>query len=399
MKNKSKKRKRRIKKRQQALLMAQKSSRKVIRHNTAANQEKHRLDWQSLQPDEFGVVADRRIMPRDERERRYRLDALSSDSIGNDESAQIWNELASDSPHSLGIVVEVGQGLCRVSFDETVMICDIRGVLSAEGSGYTNLIAAGDRVLVSQTSKDRGTIERILPRRSGLARPDSFYTHLNRILAANVDQLLVVASWREPQIWLEMIDEYLIGAGRNGLGSVICINKVDLANDISECEEMVAPYGDLGHSLLFTSATTGFGLDQLRDALQDKTTVLTGLSGVGKSSLLSAIDSTLDLRVNTVNQKRQQGRHTTTQAVMYPFSGGGYVIDTPGIRDFGLKGLRRSELVSFYPELEAFMGQCRYNDCSHSHEPGCAVRRAVETGVIAGWRLKNYVNIQQKLDK
>lgn len=397
MSSKAKKGKRAISKMQREQQVAQRAQRRSIRHNTAVNQEKHRTDWLPLAPNEFGVVADRRIMPRDELSRRERQEQLSSANLAGTVSQADWIEMADESPYSLGMVIEVGPGLCRVSVDEAILICEFRGSLTAEGTGYTNICAVGDRVLVQPLDPGRGLVETVLPRRSSLARPDSFYGHLMQIIAANVDQLLIVASWRQPHIWLELIDEYLIGAARNNLQALICINKVDLADQPQTCMDAVKAYADLGYRLIFTSATTGYGIEALQQLLAGQSTVLAGLSGVGKSSLLTAVDPTLQLKVGEVNLERQQGRHTTTQAVMLPLSNGGHVIDTPGIRDFGLKGLSKGELVTFYPEIERQLGRCRFRNCTHSHEPGCAIKRSVDSGDIADWRYQNYCSIYQKL--
>jgi len=374
-----------------------KGKKKVIRHNTAANQEKHRSDWQPLQPNELGVVADRRIMPRDEQSRRHRLEEASARAIDATFDDSAWAEAALASGHALGIVVEVAQGLCRVNVDGQNVLCDIRGSLTAEGTGFTNIVAVGDRVLVSLPEPDHGWIEEALPRRSALARADSFARHLKQVIAANMDQLLIVASWREPYIWLELIDEYLIAAARNNLDAIICINKIDLAGDVAECRATVRPYADLGQRLLFTSAVTRAGLDDLRAALHEKTTVLAGLSGVGKSSLLTAIEPGLNLRAKTVSEKSKEGRHTTTQSIMLPLKDGGYVVDTPGIRELGLRGLRRDELIEFYPEILTAAANCRYSDCAHIHEAECGVKAAVADGSIAEWRYENYQKLYGKL--
>jgi ribosome biogenesis GTPase len=394
-----KKRKRQIKKQQREATRAEKAQTRIIRHNTAANQEKHRPDWHSLDPNEEGVIADRRIMPRDERARREQTLAASQVDLAADFDNAHWQNLADETPFLLGVVVEVGRGLCRVSVNDEVIVCDIRGILTAEGSGYTNILAVGDRVLVRPLADDRGLIEGVLPRRSGLARADTFHTHLKQIIAANVDQLLIVASWLEPHIWFQMIDEYLIGAARNNLATIICINKIDLAHSLAEVETAVAPYHSLQYQLLFTSAVTGQGLDQLQRILGSRTTVLAGLSGVGKSTLLNAIEPGMQLRTGVVSDlKSREGRHTTTQAIMLPLSFGGYVVDTPGIKDMGLIGLYADELIEFYPDVAAIMGQCRFSDCSHSHEPGCAVKTAVAAGTLADWRHQNYTNLYRRLE-
>lgn len=391
------KRKAQIKVRQRRQWQEERGKKKVIRHNTAANQEKHRADWLPLQANELGVIADRRIMPRDELSRRHTVEQLGATTLDVSFEDSRWDEVAAESPFALGVVVEVGRGLCRVVVGEQTLIGDIRGSLIAEGSGYTNVVAVGDRVLVSPLEEGHGLVEAVLPRRSGLARPDPFYRHLKQLIAANVDQLLIVAAWRQPHIWLGLIDEYLIAAARNNLAAVICINKIDLARDENECRALVQPYADLGYRLLFTSAVTGTGVAGLRQALQGRTTVLAGLSGVGKSSLLSAVEPGLVLRARTVSEKSGEGRHTTTQANMWPLTAGGYVVDTPGIRELGLNGLRQADLIDFYPEIAEAAAACRFGNCTHSHEPGCAVKAAVATGMIAAWRYENYVKIYGEL--
>lgn len=397
MTNKTKKRKKQLKRQLQEQHDTVKSQKKTVRHNTAVNQEKHRTDWQPLEPNELGLVADRRIMPRDEADRRSRVEQQSATAVAAAFDESLWTRLAAASPHALGLVIEVSRGLCRVALDDEVLVCDWRGALIAEGTGYTNVVAVGDRVLVSSQEAGHGLVQEVLPRRSALARADSFDTHLKQILAANVDQVLIVASWLEPHFWPRLVDEYLIGAARNNLTAVLCINKVDLAASVEEVRTAVSIYRQLGHTVILTSAATGYGLDALGQALHGKSTVLAGLSGVGKSTLLSALDPNLNLKTQTVSEKRREGRHTTTQAVMLPLSGAGYVVDTPGIRDFGLIGLHASELINFYPDLAEFAVQCRFSDCTHNHEPGCAVQTAVSAGHIHPWRIKSYSQLMEKL--
>ena len=399
--SKRKKQKQRIKERQREAWQAQKAQRKTVRHNTAANQEKHRADWQPLQPDEVGVVADRRIMPRDERERRERVEALSAQAVAADFDEAMWRRLAADSPHALGVVVEVSKGLCRVALGDEIIICDWRGALIAEQTGNTNVIAVGDRVLVSPQEEGRGFVQEVLPRRSGLGRADPFYGHLRQLLTANVDQVLIVAAWREPHIWLQMVDEYLIGAERNNLTGLVCINKIDLAEDVAEVEALLRPYQSFNFPILYTSAVTGEGLGELTAVLRHKTTVLAGLSGVGKSTMLNAIEPDLNLRTARIsNMPSREGRHTTTQAVMYPLAHlDGYVIDTPGIKDMGLLGLEADDLLDFYPDVAEFVPHCRFSDCRHAAEPGCAVREGVENGRIAAWRFENYIKLYARLEQ
>ncbi|KAA3658208.1 MAG: ribosome small subunit-dependent GTPase A [Chloroflexi bacterium] len=398
MANKTKKkRKRKLKLEQRERLETERGQKKVIRHNTAVNQEKHRIDWQPITPNEDGMVADRRIMRRDEQDRREGNELVAQQTFkGSLDDAQ-WQEMAAETPFQLGIVVEVSRSICRVALGDNVIVSDIRGILTAEGTGFTNIVAVGDRVLLRLHADDRGLIEGVLPRRSGLARADSFNKHLKQIIASNVDQVLIVASWRDPHLWYRMIDEYLIGATRNNLEVVICVNKIDLAESVDEVETAVSPYRDLGYHVILASAELQVGIEPLREIVRGRTNVLAGLSGVGKSSLLNALVPGFELRTKHVSIKRHEGRHTTTQALMLPLPFGGYVVDTPGIRDMGVNGMEPDELIEHYPDVSEFAAQCRFGDCTHSHEPKCGVKTAVSNKTLPAWRLKDYNQIYTKL--
>ena len=208
-----------------------------------------------------------------------------------------------------------------------------------------------------------------------------------------IRSMLIVSSWRDPAIWLELVDRFLITAERNSLWPVICLNKMDLAEDEGSARRTLLPYVDLGYDVLFTSAQTVEGVDELREVLAGRMTVLAGLSGVGKSSLLAAVQPGLHLRTAVVSERRHEGRHTTSQVNLWKLELGGYVVDTPGIREFGLSGLRRDELDGCYPEMVAVSKDCRFVDCSHTHEPGCAVRQAVRRGHISKARYHSYKQI------
>jgi ribosome biogenesis GTPase len=178
---------------------------------------------------------------------------------------------------------------------------------------------------------------------------------------------------------------------------LICLNKIDLALDLHYCMEEMALYRELGYTVLFTSAETGQGIDELRTHLTGQRTVLAGMSGVGKSSLLQAVQPDLELRVAEVSASSGEGRHITTQVSLLKLHEGGYVVDTPGIRELGLITVHRHELVLYFPEIVALVASCRFNDCSHTHEPGCAVIQAVENQEIAWTRYASYQSIYESL--
>jgi ribosome biogenesis GTPase len=369
--------------------------RKQVRRNRDVRPPRRR-DWRDhayAGDDEWAdEFAAERIMPRGERERRRTVEEMMFAARQDQEGP------AEVVPAGLrGQVVEVSSGLCRVALPGRTVLCSLRGSLSASETGYTNVVAVGDRVVISENGRDQGVVEAVLPRRNQITRPDPFYGHLQQTLVANVDQLLVVASWRDPHIWPELIDRYLIAAERNDVVPLLCINKVDLAESRQEIEELMRPYRALDYQVILTSAERGDGVPALRLLLDGKVTVLAGLSGVGKSTLLSAVEPSFDLRVGDVNEERHQGRHTTSQAIMLPLGDKSYVIDTPGIREFGLVGLRQRDLIAHYPELAEVAPGCRFSDCTHQHEPRCAVRAAAAAGAVSAMRLDSYIKIWSTL--
>ncbi|MCU0508766.1 MAG: ribosome small subunit-dependent GTPase A [Anaerolineae bacterium] len=299
---------------------------------------------------------------------------------------------------SRGTVVEVATGLYTVDTPEGRYLCSMRKSLRIEHSGYSNMIAVGDHVVVSHNGHKQGIIDAILPRRSALARPDPFNEFKQQIIVANVDQLLIVAAWRSPAFWPELVDRYLIAALRNNLAPIIAINKVDLVEEPWDLEGVAQAYRLAGCRVILTSATTGRGLDELREALAGRTTALAGLSGVGKSSLLSAAEPGLNLKVGEVNEQKQFGRHTTTQSSLHPLKAGGFVVDTPGIREFGLAGLTQAELKQFYPEFAEPAKGCEYANCTHTREPWCGVKSAMRAGRLSRMRIENYWKIRDDLE-
>jgi ribosome biogenesis GTPase len=367
-------------------------ARRQLKRNRRPKRVRDR-SWTRYAPeayDELDVVRDERIVPRGERERRRRAlatitDQLSQEAIPADVSNGEWDR---------GVVVRISSGLCEVIARAQALMCSVRGSLTAYDSGYTNVVAVGDEVLVSRVDSQRGVIERVQPRRTCLSRPDVFYPHLRQVIVANVDQILVVSSLQDPAVWYELIDRYLIAATYHELTPIICLNKVDLAGSEDECTQLMQPYLTLGHQVLFTSVLTGQGLPELCSMLQDKGTVLAGLSGVGKSSLLNGVQPGLRLKTGMTSARHHEGRHTTVQVSLLPLAMGGYVVDTPGIREFGLWDVSRNEVAAYFPEIANFAAGCRFPGCSHLHEPDCAVQAAAERGGIAASRYDSYVKIR-----
>jgi len=348
--------------------------------------------------DELAAPQVERVMPRGEQERRKRtltmaLANLQEQVEAAPTGAPAGGPLPEQAGPTVGMVVEVSSSLCRVALDGRILLCGLRGSLSAHDTGFTNVVAVGDRVTVSEDGSGRGRVDAVLPRTSVLARPDVYHSHLQQVIVANADQLFIVAAWAQPPVWLELIDRYLIAAERYRLLPFICINKVDLAADVAICREALQPYVALGYRVLFASALTGAGVDAVGDLLRGKMTVLAGLSGVGKSSLLAAIQPGLQLRTASVSGHSHEGRHTTTQVNLLPLEMGGYVVDTPGIREFGVSGVSRAELIRYYPEMAEVASGCRFGDCSHLREPGCAVIEAVRLGRVSAVRYHNYQEI------
>jgi ribosome biogenesis GTPase len=276
--------------------------------------------------------------------------------------------------------------------------CVLRGRLAESKVPQKRLLAVGDEVRIHVLSEGRGAIEEILPRRTKLSRRARGAHAKEHVVAANIDQAVIVCSLAEPALNLNLVDRYLVAAGRGGLAPAICINKVDLG-DRAEAEPEIEPYLSLGIPVLWTSAATGTGIEALRRQLAGRTSVFAGKSGVGKSALLNAVEPGLELRSGEISAATGKGRHTTTYSILLPLSEGGFVIDTPGIRAYTLWEMDPLELDRHFPEMFALCSRCRFANCTHSHEPGCAVKEAVAAGTISSRRYTSYCRILDGLDE
>jgi ribosome biogenesis GTPase len=295
-----------------------------------------------------------------------------------------------DDARIAGTVVRVDARTSLVDTPEGVCRCTLRGRLARARRRSVRLVAVGDRVLLAPGADDTGVIEEVLPRRSKLSRRAAGPRQHEQVVAANVDQALVVSALVEPPLNLDLVDRYLVAADRGQLRALLCINKLDLG-DASPHEADLQVYRELGYRVLFTSAATGAGIDGLREQLTGHTTVVAGPSGVGKSTLINAVEPGLELRTAPVSQKTGEGRHTTTASQLLRLSTGGYVIDTPGMREYTLWEIEPDELDEHFPDIDAFREGCRFSDCTHSHEPDCAVKEATERGEVAGRRYRSYL--------
>ena len=295
-----------------------------------------------------------------------------------------------------GTVTTIRSVLCEVDAEGRSYLCQARGRLVDSDTGESKPLVVGDRVVLTLTGADEAVIEKVLPRRTKLSRGSPRGARTEHVIAANVDRLLIVASVRLPPLTAGLIDRCLIAGHVGGLEPVICINKTDLAEDEAEYNDAARLYGELDYQVLLTSVATGMGLDALKEALRDRSTVLAGHSGVGKSSLLNAIQPGLKLRTGPVDVK---GRHVTSSVSLLRLDFGGYVMDTPGIREFTLWDIQKRDVEQFFQRIWELSRDCRLPDCIHVHEPGCAVKAAVERGELPESRYGSYLRILESIEE
>ncbi|MBO7679879.1 MAG: ribosome small subunit-dependent GTPase A [Thermoguttaceae bacterium] len=277
--------------------------------------------------------------------------------------------------------------------DGRLFTCVTRRVLKTIATEQRQVVVAGDRVHCRDAmnpDQHEGIIELVEPRFGSLSRTSRRRKH---IMVTNVDQAVIVASAAMPTLKPNLIDRILVTCDRAGIAPIICINKIDLV-DPAPLMPLVGVYAQMGYKTALVSTKTGFGIDALRRCFQDKETVIVGQSGVGKSSLLNAVDDHLSLRVGTINAETQKGKHTTTTAELLRLSFGGWVVDTPGIRQFALWDIIPEEVIGFYRDLRPYENLCHYPDCTHTHEHGCAVNDAVADGRLDTRRYESYLALR-----
>ena len=298
-----------------------------------------------------------------------------------------------------GLVLRVSGWEILVAGDDGVEhLCQVRGKVKAGPRRSGAQIVAGDGVDWQPTEAGRGIIEAICPRQNLLSRTASGNRPLEQVMAANVDRFFIVVAARQPALRPGFVDRALVMAASGGVtGVVVCVNKIDLDGD-NERRPVVSLYRDLGYEVIETSAATGAGMDGLVERFHEGLSVLIGPSGAGKSSILNAVEPGLAIRTQELMRHHDRGRHTTTSSSLHKLRGGGYVADTPGIKQLQPWGIPAEELVGFFPEMASRTGDCQFRDCSHLHEPGCLIRAAVEAGQIAESRYDSFARIHAESD-
>ena len=299
-----------------------------------------------------------------------------------------------------GVVLRATGSLYEVLLGERTVSCRIRGRLRLKGVRSTNPVVVGDIVRCERDETGETVIADVEPRRNYIIRRASNLSKESHIIAANLDQALLVATLFSPETAPEFIDRFLVTCEAYKVPVTILLAKADLARTAPEA--MAAfhdAYERAGYRVIDVSATEGEGVDTVRDLLRGRTTLLSGNSGVGKSTLVAAVERTAEVRTAEISRSHHKGRHTTTFSTMYPLSEGGYIIDTPGIKGFGLIDIDDAELAHYFPEMMRWLPECRYYNCSHTHEPDCAVIEAVERGDIALSRYESYLKILDEDDK
>ncbi len=286
--------------------------------------------------------------------------------------------------HTGLVISHLGKGIA-VEVNDAIILCQTRRKIAT--------VAAGDKVKLTLVAEGQGRIEELLPRHSLLERPNK--GHKTRPVAANIDQVFVVFAL-EPFCDFLLIDQYLAICENRNIDALLIFNKSDLPTS-EPIEQELKNYLALGYPLFRVSAIENSGMDTLKQALRNKTSIFTGQSGVGKSSLTNTIIPDKDLKTNTVSAITKHGRHTTTAATLYHLPNGGDLIDSPGVAIFGLAGLSENQLAHGFREFQPYIDQCRFNDCRHVVDKGCAVRQAMETGDISAARYQRFLKLREKM--
>lgn len=300
-----------------------------------------------------------------------------------------------------GVVIKSTGSWYHVLVGETEMMCRLKGKFRLAGIKHTNPVTVGDYVIVEpEDGSDNGVITKILERKNHIIRKANNMSKQTHIVAANLDQALLVVTLALPKTSLGFIDRFLVTAEAYHIPAILVFNKCDLFQEelLSWTEETILLYESIGYKCLKTSAVNGNGLNELSNLLKDKTTLISGHSGVGKSTIINAIEPGLNLKTQQISNYSLKGQHTTTFAQMHKLKMGGFIIDTPGIREFGIVEINNSELSHYFKEMKPLIGSCKFNNCIHVNEPDCAVRNALNNNLISPLRYESYLSILNNQD-
>ena len=279
-----------------------------------------------------------------------------------------------------------------------VVLCRLRGKIRLDGIRTTNPVAVGDKVIFEkENNKDTCVINKILPRYNVIVRKSVNLSKASHIIASNIDQAILVATIAHPRTSTGFMDRFLVTAEAYHIPTTIVFNKCDLYDDeqMAVAKELISDFEKIGYHAFMVSAKTGFQCDELKEIMKDKVNLFSGHSGVGKSALINRLDSNLNVRVGDISEVHEKGKHTTTFSQMFPLSFGGYIIDSPGIKEFGLYDMEKETLAQRFPEMRSLMHECKFSNCTHMHEPHCAIKSAVDQNVIATWRYNDYCNMME----
>ena len=298
-----------------------------------------------------------------------------------------------------GVVIKSTGSWYEVRNDSgEVVLCRLRGKIRLDGIRTTNPISVGDKVLYEkENNKDTCVINKILPRHNVIVRKSVNLSKASHIIASNIDQAILVATIAQPRTSTGFIDRFLVTAEAYHIPTTIVFNKCDLYDEeqMSQAEELISTFENIGYKSFMISAKTGYRCDELKEIMKDKVSLFSGHSGVGKSALVNRLDPNLNVRVGEISDVHEKGKHTTTFSQMVPLSFGGYIIDSPGIKEFGLYDMEKETLAQRFPEMRNLMHECKFSNCTHLHEPHCAIKDAVENNVIADWRYNDYCSMME----
>ncbi|MCD4772276.1 MAG: ribosome small subunit-dependent GTPase A [Bacteroidales bacterium] len=296
-----------------------------------------------------------------------------------------------------GIVIKsTGSWFTVMQNDGSKINCKLKGQFRIKGIKTTNPVAVGDKVeFIHVRDESTGLITRIFERKNHIIRRSTKLSAQSHIIASNIDQAVLIVTHAQPRTSTGFIDRFLVTAEAYHIPAVLLINKIDLFNEELKNyhDKIIQIYSSVGYPCYSVSALKGTNLTQLKNLLKDKISLLSGHSGVGKSALVNAIEPGLDIKTGEISHVHNKGKHTTAHAEMHKLSFGGFIIDTPGIKEFGLLDFDKNEVAERFPEMREKMHDCKFNNCTHVHEPDCAVKKAVEDGTINKSRYLNYLSI------